>query len=145
MFERFTPSARSVIVISQREARGLQCPQIVSAHLLLGVMRQSEEPVTTILESHGVNIDAVRERVEEVFKVDERDPETREHIPFSPAAKRALELSLRESLRLGHDHIAPEHLTLGVLRDSESDAVRILADLGVDVEKLIRDIEPTPG
>ena len=144
MFERFTNSARRVIVLSQSEAKALQCPEIVAAHLLLGVMRQPEEPVTTIIESHAVDIDAVRERVQEAFTMDDLDPETREHIPFSPAAKRALELSLRASLRRGVDHIGTEHLALGVLGDGESDAVRILADLGVDVAKLIRDIEPPP-
>ena len=144
MFERFTPSARRVIVLSQSEAKALQCAEIAAAHLLLGVMRQPEEPVTTIIESHAIDIDAVRERVREAFTVDYSDPETGEHIRFSPAAKRALELSLRESLRRGVDYIGTEHLALGVLGDSESDAVRILADLGVDVEKLIRDIEPPP-
>ena len=144
MFERFTNSARRVIVLSQSEAKALQCPEIVAAHLLLGVMRQPDEPVTTIIESHAIGIDAVRERVRAAFTVDDLDPETREHIPFSPDAKRALELSLRESQRRGVDHIGTEHLVLGVLGDGESDAVRILADLGVDVAKLIRDIEPPP-
>jgi ATP-dependent Clp protease ATP-binding subunit ClpC len=142
MFERFTNSARLVIVLSQKEARALQCPEILATHVLLGVMRQPEEPVTTIIESHGIDIDAVRERVRAAFRVDDLDAETRDHIPFSPAAKRALELSLRESLRRGVDHIGTEHVVLGVLGDGESDAVRILAELGVDVAKLLRDIEP---
>jgi ATP-dependent Clp protease ATP-binding subunit ClpC len=144
MFERFTNSARLAIVFSQKEATALQSPEILATHMLLGVMRQPEEPVTTIIESHAVDIDAVRERVREAFRVDDLDPETRDNIPFSPAAKRALELSLREALRLGVDHIGPAHLVLGVLGDGESDAVPILADLGVDVPKLIRDIEPPP-
>lgn len=144
MFERFTNSARLVIVLSQKEATALQCPEILATHVLLGVMRQPEEPVTTIIESHAIDIDAVRERVRDAFMVDELDPETRDHIPFSPAAKRAIELSLRETQRLGVDHIGTEHLVLGVLGDSESDAVPILAELGVDVPKLIRDIEPRP-
>jgi ATP-dependent Clp protease ATP-binding subunit ClpC len=144
MFERFTNSARRVIVLSQSEARALQCPEIMATHLLLGIMRQPEEPVTTIIESHSIDVDAIRERVREAFTVDDLDPETREHIPFSPAAKQALELSLRKSLRLGVDHIGPEHLALGVLSGDESDAVRILADLGVDVAKLNRDIESPP-
>ena len=144
MFERFTNSARLVIVLSQKEATALQCPEILATHLLLGVMRQPEEPVTTIIESHAIDIDAVRDRVREAFRVADLDPETRDHIPFSPAAKRAIELSLRESMRRGADHIGTEHLVLGVLGDGESDAVPILADLGVDVPKLIRGIEPRP-
>jgi ATP-dependent Clp protease ATP-binding subunit ClpC len=145
MFERFTNSARRVIVLSQKEATALQCPEILAAHLLLGVMRQPDEPVTTIIESHAIDIDAVGERVREAFTVDDLDPETREYIPFSDAAKRALELSLREALRLGHDHIGTEQVTLGVLRDGDGDAVRVLTELGVDVQALIRDIEPTSG
>jgi ATP-dependent Clp protease ATP-binding subunit ClpC len=144
MFERFTNSARLVIVFSQKEATALQCPEILATHLLLGVMGQPEEPVATIIESHAIDIDAVRERVREAFGVDDVDPETRDYIPFSPAAKRAIELALRESLRRGADHIETEHLVLGVLGDGESDAVPILTELGVDVPKLIRDIEPPP-
>lgn len=144
MFERFTDAARLVIVCSQKEATALQCPEILATHVLLGVMRQPDDPVTTIIESHAIDIDAVRERVREAFRVDDLDPETRNQIPFSPAAKRALELSLRESVRRGVDHIGTEHLVLGVLGDGESDAVPILAELGVDVPKLIRDIESPP-
>ena len=144
MFERFTNSARLVIVFSQNEAKALQCPEILATHMLLGVMQQPDEPVTTIIASHAIDIDAVRERVREAFGVDDLDPETRDFIQFSPAAKQAIELSLRESIRRGADHIETEHLVLGVLGDADSDAVPILADLGVDVPKLLRDIEPQP-
>jgi ATP-dependent Clp protease ATP-binding subunit ClpC len=147
MFERFTAPARSVIVQSQAEARALKHSQVGPAHLLLGVMGQADERAATILESHAIEIEAVRERVKETVNVGEGVPEAGDHIPFSPAAKRALELSLRESLQLGHDYIGPEHLMLGILLCvADSDAVRVLAGLGVDIEKLTRDLKSsTPG
>jgi ATP-dependent Clp protease ATP-binding subunit ClpC len=139
MFERLTPSARNVIVQAQREARALKHPQVGSAHLLLGVMGQPDESVNQTLELHAVEIEAVRERVKETVNVGEEAPEANAHIPFSAAAKEALAQSLQEALQLGHDQIGPEHLTLGLLR-GDSDAVRVLSDLRVDIENLERDI-----
>ena len=143
MFERFTPSARNVIVQSQEEAKALKHSQIGSAHLLLGVMQQPEESVAKALESHAIDIEAVRERVKETLNVGEPAPEAGAHIPFSSAAKRALELSLRQALQLGDEHIGPEHLMLGLLLgEGDTDAVRVLTALRVDIEKLTRDIRP---
>jgi ATP-dependent Clp protease ATP-binding subunit ClpC len=147
MFERFTTPARSVIVQSQTEARALKHSQIAPAHLLLGVMGQPEEPAAKVLASQAVDIDAVRQRVEETVTAGGEVPEPGAHIPFSSAAKRALELSLRQSLQLGLDYIGPEHLMLGILLcESDSDAVRVLADLRVDIEKLTQDLKSSrPG
>ena len=147
MFERFTAPARSVIVQSQTEARALKHSQIGPVHLLLGVMGQPEEPAAEILESHAVDIEALRQRVEETVNVGDEAPEAGAHIPFSPAAKRALELSLRQSIQLGLDYIGPEHLMLGILMcEGDSDAVRVLGDLRVDIEKLTQDLKSSrPG
>ena len=139
MFERFNVPARMVIVQSQKEARALKHAEVGSAHLLLGVLGQPEESVTRILESHGADLHAVRERVKETIKVANEDPHANAHIPFSLGAKRALAESSREAQELGHDYIGAEHLALGLLCDG--DAVRVLADLEVDIGKLTRDIK----
>lgn len=108
---------------------------------MLGVLQQPEESVTRILESHGAELHAVRERVKETINVANRDPDANAHIPFTLGAKRALAESSREAQQLGHDYIGPEHLALGLLCDGDSDAVRVLADLQVDIGKLTRDIK----
>ena len=142
MFERFTAPARNVIVQSQTEARALKHSQIGPAHLLLGVMGQPEEPAARLLQAQALDIDAVREQVKAIVNVGDEVAEAGAHIPFSPAAKRVLELSLRQSLQLGHDYIGPQHLMLGILLcEGDNDAVRVLADLRVDIEKLTRDLK----
>jgi ATP-dependent Clp protease ATP-binding subunit ClpC len=141
MFERFNVPARMVIVQSQKEARAPKHSEVGSGHLLLGVLQQPEESVTRILESHGAELHAVRERVKETINVTNEDPEANAHIPFTLGAKRALAESSREAQQLGHDYIGPEHLALGLLCDGDSDAVRVLADVQVDIGKLTRDIK----
>jgi len=141
MFERFNVPARMVIVQSQKEARALKHSEVGSGHLLLGVLQQPEESVTRILESHGAELHAVRERVKATINVANEDPDANAHIPFTLGAKRALAESSREAQQLGHDYIGPEHLALGLLCDGDSDAVRVLADLQVDIGKLTRDIK----
>ncbi|MDT7762220.1 MAG: ATP-dependent Clp protease ATP-binding subunit ClpC [Mycobacterium sp.] len=141
MFSRFNPPARMVIVQSQKEARALKHSEVGSAHLLLGVLQQSEESVTRILESHGAELHAVRARVKETITVVDEGPEADAYIPFTVGAKRALAESVREALQLDHDYIGTEHLALGLLCDSDGDAVRVLADLQVDIGKLTRDIK----
>jgi ATP-dependent Clp protease ATP-binding subunit ClpC len=101
----------------------------------------AEESVTRILESHGAELHAVRERVKETVNVANEEPEVNAHIPFALGAKRALAESSREAQQLGHAYIGAEHLALGLLCGGEGDAVRVLADLQVDIGKLTRDIK----
>lgn len=129
MFERFTDSARRVVVLAQEEARDLAHDHIGTEHLLLALMRpEIDLPVFT-----GVDAAAVRAEVEKSLGTGKEPPG---HIPFTPQAKKTLELSLREALQHGSEHIGTEHLLLGMLRDDQSSAVRILIDLDVDLKEL---------
>jgi ATP-dependent Clp protease ATP-binding subunit ClpC len=132
MFERFDDSARRVIVLAQDEARKLNHPFIGTEHFLLGLLRQ-DGVAARALTGLGIDYDAVRARVEQTMG---RGTEpTPGHIPFTPTSKRALELSLDESVRLGHGHIGPEHLLLGLVRD-QNEAAGMLADLGADARRV---------
>jgi ATP-dependent Clp protease ATP-binding subunit ClpC len=138
MFERFTDSARRVIVNAQGEARSLNHTWLGTEHLLLGVMSQ-ECGVVGLLEARGVEVQTLREQVKQAFGVgDEHQPQG--HIPFTAGAKKALELSLREALQLDHDYIGPEHLLLGTLREGDGGAVQVLTELQVNVEELAREV-----
>ncbi|XVU28132.1 ATP-dependent Clp protease ATP-binding subunit [Actinoplanes sp. CA-054009] len=127
MFERFTDSARRVVVLAQEEARALDHDYVGTEHLLLGLIREGTA-------APGVSVESARQRVEEIIGRGPRTPDG--HIPFTPRAKKVLELSLREALRLGHDHIGPEHLLLGLLREGEGVASQVLVRLGADVQQL---------
>jgi ATP-dependent Clp protease ATP-binding subunit ClpA len=180
MFERFTDSAREAVVQAQVEARGLGHRYIGTEHLLLGLLADSEsdsarclwlqgmdhdqvrEALTRIipvppgdldaeaLETIGIDLSAVREKVEATFGAGALDQppgrggERRRlpsgHIPFTARAKKVLELSLREAVRMHHKHIADGHILLGLLREGEGLAVRILVDAGVDLDSLRRDV-----
>lgn len=137
MFERFTDSARRVIVNAQVEARSLNHTWIGTEHMLLGVMGQDHGAVQ-LLEARGLEVDAIREQLKQAFGVGDEQPQG--HIPFTAQAKKALEMSFRESQQLGHDHIGPEHLLLGVLHEGDGGAVQVLSRQGVDVEELAREI-----
>ena len=130
MFERFTDRARRVVVLAQEEARLLNHNYIGTEHILLGLIHEGEGVAAKALESLGISLEAVRQQVEEIIGQGGSSPSG--HIPFTPRAKKVLELSLREAIRLKQNVIAPEHIMLGVLRADGGLAALILADAGVD-------------
>ncbi len=134
MFERFTDRARNVVVLAQEEARLLNHNYIGTEHLLLGLIRESEGIAAKALVSLGVELDAVREQVEEIVGRGAREPSG--HIPFTPRAKKVLELSLREALQLGHNYIGTEHILLGMIREGEGVAAQVLVRLGADLNRV---------
>jgi ATP-dependent Clp protease ATP-binding subunit ClpC len=128
MFERFTDRARRVVVLAQEEARLLNHNYIGTEHLLLGLLREEQGMAAHALESLGMSLDVVRAEVLEIIGIGELSPSG--HIPFTPRAKKVLELSLREALQLGTDYIGTEHLLLGLIREGEGVAAQILVKLG---------------
>jgi hypothetical protein len=134
MFERFTERARQVVVLAQEEARGLQHNYIGSEHILLGLLREDRGVAAQALASLGVTLERVREQVLRIVGLGEERSGTQ--IPFTTRAKKVLELALRESLALERDYIGTEHILLGLLRQHEGVAVRILLDGDVDLADL---------
>ncbi|MFD1370644.1 ATP-dependent Clp protease ATP-binding subunit [Actinoplanes sichuanensis] len=134
MFERFTDRARRVVVLAQEEARTLNHNYIGTEHLLLGLIREGEGVAAKALESLGIALEAVRGQVEEIIGQGHEVPGG--HIPFTPRAKKVLELSLREALQLGHNYIGTEHILLGLLREGEGVAAQVLVKLGADRERV---------
>jgi ATP-dependent Clp protease ATP-binding subunit ClpC len=134
MFERFTDRARQVVVLAQQEARRLDHNYIGTEHILLGLYREGEGVAAKALESLGISLDAVRQQVEEIIGRGQQAPSG--HIPFTPRAKKVLELSLRESLQLGHDYIGTEHILLGLVREGGGVAAQILVKLGADLNRV---------
>jgi ATP-dependent Clp protease ATP-binding subunit ClpC len=145
-FERFTDEARQVVVDAQSEARALGHNYIGTEHLLLGVLAQPGQPAAEALRVQGVDPARARELLATMVPAGEE--EVTGQIPFTPRAKKTLELSLRECLRTGSDRVAAQHLLLGLLAQGESVASHILSGLGVDVERLgtelVRSLPP-PG
>ena len=136
VFERFTERARQVVVLAQDEARGLRHNYIGTEHLLLGLLREDEGVARRVLESLGISLDEARAQVVRIVGEGEAPPA--HQIPFTPRAKKVLELSLREAIRLRHDYIGTEHILLGLVHENEGVAVRILLDFGVD-DKRVRE------
>jgi ATP-dependent Clp protease ATP-binding subunit ClpC len=134
VFERFTDRARQVIVLAQDEARGLRHNYIGTEHLLLGLLREEDGVGRRVLESLGISADPVREHVARIIGEGEGEAVPAGQIPFTPRAKKVLELALREGLSLGHDHIGTEHILLGIARENDGVAARILRELGADAE-----------
>ena len=134
MFKRFTERAREVVVLAQHEARALKHNYIGTEHILLGLLREEEGLAARVLQSLDVTLEGVRTQVARV--VGEGAEVRSGQIPFTPRAKKVLELALREALSLGHDYIGTEHILLGLARDTEGVASRILFDFGVDAEKV---------
>lgn len=132
MFERFTDRARRVVVLAQEEARLLNHHHIGTEHLLLGLVREEEGLAAHVLVSLGLRLDVVRERVAAIVGPGEK-AQPSGHIPFTPRAKRVLELSLPEALQLGHDYIGTEHILLGLVEEGGGVAVRVMTDLELDV------------
>jgi len=134
MFERFTDRARRVVVLAQEEARMLDHGYIGTEHLLLGLIHEGDGVAARSLETMGINLDGVRQQVEEIIGRG-KEPAAG-HIPFTPRAKRVLELSLRESGQLGHNYIGTEHILLGLVREGEGVAAQVLVKLGADLSRV---------
>ena len=134
MFDRFTDRARRVIVLAQDEARMLNHNYIGTEHLLLGLIHEGEGVAAKALESLGISLEAVREQVEEIIGHGQQAPTG--HIPFTPRAKKVLELSMREALQLNHPYIGTEHILLGLIREGEGVAAQVLIKLGADLNRV---------
>jgi ATP-dependent Clp protease ATP-binding subunit ClpA len=133
VFERFTDRARRVVVLAQEEARLLRHNYIGTEHLLLGLIREGEGVAAKVLESMDISLAATRQRVEEIIGHEGQGNLPSGHIPFTPRAKKVLELSLREAMQLGHNYIGTEHILLGLIREGEGVAAQALRELGADL------------
>src|SRR5829696_9164144 len=134
MFERFTDRARRVVVLAQEEARMLNHNYIGTEHILLGLVSEGDGVAAKALESLGIAVEGVRQQVEEIIGQGQQAPSG--HIPFTPRAKKVLELSLREALQLGHNYIGTEHILLGLIREGEGVAAQVLVKLGADLNRV---------
>jgi len=153
MFQRFTDRARRVVVLAQEEARRLDHNYIGTEHILLGLIREGEGVAAVTLKALGISLAPVRQQVEEIIGSGQETPQG--HIPFTPRAKKVLELSLRESRQLGHDYIGTEHILLGLIREGNGVAAQVLVKLGADQNRVRQQViqllhgraaeEPGPG
>jgi ATP-dependent Clp protease ATP-binding subunit ClpC len=153
MFERFTDRARRVVVVAQNEARSLDHDYIGTEHILLALMEEGSGVGAKALEAMQITMDAVREKVEEITGRGQVPPR-KGHIPFTPAAEKVLEFSLREALQLGHHYIGTEHILLGLVRQGDGVAAQVLVSLGADLNRTRQQViqilsgrqqeEPTP-
>src|SRR5213083_3706617 len=139
VFERFTDRARRVVVLAQEEARMLDNNYIGTEHILLGLIHEGEGVAAEALTSMGIGLDAVRGQVEQIIGKGGAVPTG--HIPFTPRAKKVLELALREALQLNHNYIGTEHLLLGLVREGEGVAAQVLQTLGVELNKVRSAVE----
>jgi ATP-dependent Clp protease ATP-binding subunit ClpC len=138
MFERFTRRARQVVVLAQDEARTLNHNYIGTEHLLLGLLREEEGVAARVLSALDIGIDEVRAQVARI--VGHGDEMSAGQIPFTPRAKRVLELALREAVAMGHNYIGTEHILLGLARENDGVAARILLDFGTDAEEIRNEV-----
>jgi ATP-dependent Clp protease ATP-binding subunit ClpA len=138
MFERFTDRARATVVHAQEEARLLRHNYIGTEHILLGLIRESEGLAAKALSALGVSLEGVRQQVTEIIGEGEEAPGG--HIPFTPRAKKVLELSLREALQLKHNYIGTEHILLGLVREGEGVAAQVLVNLGADLVRVRQEV-----
>jgi ATP-dependent Clp protease ATP-binding subunit ClpA len=150
MLERFTDRARHVVVLAEEEARMLDHDWIGTEHLLLGLLREGDGIAARALESLGISLQPVRQQVEEI--IGQVPQHVAEHLVFTARSKKVLELSLRESLRLGHDRVGTGHLLLGLIREDDGVAAQVLVRLGADlyqvrqqVIELVSDLRPQSG
>ena len=134
MFERFTDRARRVVVLAQEEAKLLNHNYIGTEHILLGLIHEGDGVAAKALEQLGISLDAVRAQVQDMIGTGSQ--QTSGHIPFTPRAKKVLELSLREALQLGHNYIGTEHVLLGLIREGEGVAAQVLVKLGADLNRV---------
>ncbi|MCL2787595.1 MAG: ATP-dependent Clp protease ATP-binding subunit [Micrococcales bacterium] len=135
MFERFTDRARRVIVLAQEEARQLNHNYLGTEHILLGLIHEGEGVAAKALESANLTLEGLRSGVQDAIGEGQQAP-SGSHIPFTPRAKKVLELTLREALQLGHNYIGTEHILLGLIREGEGVAAQVLVKLGVDLNRL---------
>ncbi|HZK49066.1 MAG TPA: Clp protease N-terminal domain-containing protein, partial [Thermoleophilia bacterium] len=138
MFERFTERARQVVVLAQEEARDLKHNYIGTEHLLLGLLREGDGVAARVLSTLDVSLEDVRGEIMRI--VGEGEHEAQGQIPFTPRAKKVLELALREALSLGHNYIGTEHILLGLVRESEGVAARIMNDLDADADRIRQEV-----
>src|SRR5918993_5497734 len=138
MFERFTEKSRKTVVLAQEEARHFNHSYVGTEHLLLGLLRLDEGVAAQTLTSLGVTLRGAREQVKSIVGYGEE--ETGAQAPFTPRSKKVLELALRESMLLGHNYIGTEHILLGLARESEGVAARVLSNLRVDPDKVRREV-----
>jgi len=134
VFERFTDRARRVVVLAQEEARMLDHNYIGTEHILLGLIHEGEGVAAEALETLGIDAEAVRQQVEQIIGRGQQAPPG--HIPFTPRAKKVMELAGRESADLGHNYIGTEHILLGLIREGEGVAAQVLVALGADLERV---------
>jgi ATP-dependent Clp protease ATP-binding subunit ClpC len=134
MFERFTDRARRAVVYAQEEARALDHNYIGTEHILLGLVHEGEGVAAKALESLGIGLETVRQRTEEA--IGHGQHASTGHIPFTPQAKKVLELSLVESRQLGHHYVGTEHILLGLIRQGDGVAAQVLAGLGADLDRV---------
>jgi ATP-dependent Clp protease ATP-binding subunit ClpC len=138
LFERFTDRARYVVVLAQEEARMLDHIYIGTEHILLGLIHEGEGVAAKALEFLDISLEEVRRQVEEIIGQGEAAPTGQ--IPFTPRAKKVLELSFREARQLGHNHIGTEHILLGLIREGDGVAAQILQKLGADLKRVRRTV-----
>jgi ATP-dependent Clp protease ATP-binding subunit ClpA len=138
LFERFTDRGRRVVVLAQEEARLLNHNYIGTEHLLLGLLHEGQGIAAKALDALGISLERVRQKLEEIIGQGDSPPSG--NIPFTPRAKKVLELALRESLQLGHNYIGTEHLLLGLLREGEGVAAQVLVKLGADLETVRKQV-----
>jgi ATP-dependent Clp protease ATP-binding subunit ClpA len=136
MFERFTSRARAIMVLAQVESRALNHAYIGTEHILLGLIHEGEGVAAEALKSLDISLEAVRSQVEEIIGSDKAMKAPSGHIPFTPRAKKVLELSLREALQLGHNYIGTEHILLGLIREGEGVAAQVLIQQGADHDRV---------
>lgn len=134
MFEHFTDKARRVVVLAQEDAKALNHNYIGTEHVLLGLIHQGNSIAAKALELPGVSLESVHGQVEDIIGRGQQEPAG--HIPFTPRAKKVLELAHREALQLGHSYIGPVHILLAIIREGEGIAVQVLTKLGVDLNQL---------
>jgi ATP-dependent Clp protease ATP-binding subunit ClpA len=135
MFGRFTDEARRVLALAQQEARSLNHNRTGTEHILLGLIQERQGIAAEALESLGISLDAIRQQVEKITG-QTRDAPAASHNQYTMRAKKALDLSLREALQLGHHHIGTEHILLGLLREGEGPAAQVLVELGADLHRV---------
>ena len=139
MFERFTDQARRIVTLAQEEARMLDHDYVGTEHLLLGLIRVDDGMAARALALPGISMTAVRQQVEEIIGQGKKTAPAG-HIPFTPRAKKVLELSLREALLLGHNYIGTEHILLGLIREGEGIAAQVLVKLGADLSRVRQEV-----
>jgi ATP-dependent Clp protease ATP-binding subunit ClpC len=146
VFERFTDRARRVVVLAQEEARMLEHNYIGTEHLLLGLVHEGEGVAALALGALDISLERIRSDVQAIVGRGQTTTASHTHIPFTPRAKKVLELSLREALQLGHNYIGTEHILLGLVREGEGVAAQVLERLGADLERVRQTvIELMPG